>query len=282
MAIDMSTVKAILHNNKNVTKIQDGLGNVLWQKPRPYYYRTKVRFTWTSLSTSKKIYDSNDNEITYFDIYLYSASPITTSIDSTQASILQSSMLNGSDGDYYVKWSTYTRWLVSIDTRLSGLTISNHEISCSGSMWHDFDTTSTTSSQKSLTITGGKYTFSESEIVYGEEGVSSLTFFECNQLYKSSASQLTYNQSKGNFSIVFNGSDTSGNVISSIIHRAAIKTTSAATSFQSLSGNQLIPTNIDMTNYTVTTQYDTSNTITFMTNYGNHYVSYTVTLNQPQ
>lgn len=34
MAIDMSTVKAILHNNKDVTKIQDGLGNVLWQKAK--------------------------------------------------------------------------------------------------------------------------------------------------------------------------------------------------------------------------------------------------------
>ena len=32
MAIDMSTVKAITHNNKDVTKIQDSLGNVLWQK----------------------------------------------------------------------------------------------------------------------------------------------------------------------------------------------------------------------------------------------------------
>lgn len=32
MAIDMTTVKKIMHNNKEVAKIEDGLGNVLWQK----------------------------------------------------------------------------------------------------------------------------------------------------------------------------------------------------------------------------------------------------------
>ena len=32
MAIDMTTVKQIMHNNKEVVKIGDGLGKVLWQK----------------------------------------------------------------------------------------------------------------------------------------------------------------------------------------------------------------------------------------------------------
>lgn len=32
MAIDMTTVKKIMHNNKEVAKIEDGLGNILWQK----------------------------------------------------------------------------------------------------------------------------------------------------------------------------------------------------------------------------------------------------------
>ena len=32
MAIDMTTVKQIMHNNKEVAKIEDGLGKVLWQK----------------------------------------------------------------------------------------------------------------------------------------------------------------------------------------------------------------------------------------------------------
>lgn len=43
MAIDMTTVKQIMHNNKEVAKIEDGLGNILWQKAAPaptynYYY----------------------------------------------------------------------------------------------------------------------------------------------------------------------------------------------------------------------------------------------------
>ena len=32
MAIDMTTVKQIMHNNKEVVKIEDSLGKVLWQK----------------------------------------------------------------------------------------------------------------------------------------------------------------------------------------------------------------------------------------------------------
>lgn len=32
MAIDMTTVKQIMHNNKEVVKIEDGLGKVLWHK----------------------------------------------------------------------------------------------------------------------------------------------------------------------------------------------------------------------------------------------------------
>ena len=33
MAIDMSTVKQIMHGNKEVEKIEDSHGNILWQKP---------------------------------------------------------------------------------------------------------------------------------------------------------------------------------------------------------------------------------------------------------
>ena len=35
MAIDMTTVKQIIHNNKEVAKIEDSLGNILWQKQSP-------------------------------------------------------------------------------------------------------------------------------------------------------------------------------------------------------------------------------------------------------
>ena len=35
MAIDMTTVKKIMHGNKEVAKIEDSLGNILWQKSTP-------------------------------------------------------------------------------------------------------------------------------------------------------------------------------------------------------------------------------------------------------
>lgn len=46
MAINMTTVKKIMHNNKEVAKIEDSLGNILWQKEIPvtlyegYYLRS--------------------------------------------------------------------------------------------------------------------------------------------------------------------------------------------------------------------------------------------------
>lgn len=46
MAINMTTVKKIMHNNKEVAKIEDKLGNILWQKEQPvvlyegYYLRS--------------------------------------------------------------------------------------------------------------------------------------------------------------------------------------------------------------------------------------------------
>ena len=40
MAIDMTTVKQIMHNNKEVAKIEDGLGNVLWQKVKEPEWHT--------------------------------------------------------------------------------------------------------------------------------------------------------------------------------------------------------------------------------------------------
>lgn len=40
MAIDMTTVKQIMHNNKEVAKIEDGLGNILWQKAPSQQWHT--------------------------------------------------------------------------------------------------------------------------------------------------------------------------------------------------------------------------------------------------
>lgn len=44
MAIDMSTVKQIMYNNKEVTKIEDGLGNILWQKQAPEQFDPTILY----------------------------------------------------------------------------------------------------------------------------------------------------------------------------------------------------------------------------------------------
>lgn len=49
MAIDMTTVKAISYNNKDVVKIEDGQGNILWQAGTP---PTPVDFLYVASSSS--------------------------------------------------------------------------------------------------------------------------------------------------------------------------------------------------------------------------------------
>ena len=47
MAIDMTTVKQIMHNNKEVVKIEDGLGKVLWQKETGPEWHTIFEGSWS-------------------------------------------------------------------------------------------------------------------------------------------------------------------------------------------------------------------------------------------
>lgn len=57
MAIDMTTVKQIMHNNKEVAKIEDGLGNILWQKQvTPTLTYNVLMFTVRMTVTSKAGY----------------------------------------------------------------------------------------------------------------------------------------------------------------------------------------------------------------------------------
>ena len=54
MAIDMTTVKQIMHNNKEVVKIEDGLGKVLWQKvaDQPFRRLEYIAFDGTNYCDS--------------------------------------------------------------------------------------------------------------------------------------------------------------------------------------------------------------------------------------
>lgn len=57
MAIDMTTVKQIMHNNKEVAKIEDGLGNVLWQKVTGPEWHT----IWSGSAWAKRAISGNKN-----------------------------------------------------------------------------------------------------------------------------------------------------------------------------------------------------------------------------
>ena len=56
MAIDMTTVKQIMHNNKEVVKIEDGLGKVLWQKETGPEWHT----LWSG-SAYAEVYTTSNN-----------------------------------------------------------------------------------------------------------------------------------------------------------------------------------------------------------------------------
>lgn len=63
MAVDMSNVKQIMHNNKEVIKIEDHLGNIIWQKPSIYRRLEYIKFNGAEyVNTGKSITTSNINQ----------------------------------------------------------------------------------------------------------------------------------------------------------------------------------------------------------------------------
>ena len=84
MAIDMTTVKQIMHNNKEVAKIEDSLGNILWQKQGPAPTQVTITLTnpvsislttrtsfegyygWVSIAQLTEKVESDGNPTDYF------------------------------------------------------------------------------------------------------------------------------------------------------------------------------------------------------------------------
>ena len=68
MAVDMSNVKQIMHNNKEVIKIEDSLGHILWQKEpeQPYRRLEYIHFNGNDYINSE--YSPWDNFGFYLDI----------------------------------------------------------------------------------------------------------------------------------------------------------------------------------------------------------------------
>ena len=54
MAVDMSNVKQIMHNNKEVIKIEDSLGHIIWQKvpEQPFRRLEYIAFDGTNYCDS--------------------------------------------------------------------------------------------------------------------------------------------------------------------------------------------------------------------------------------
>ena len=68
MAIDMTTVKQIMHNNKEVVKIENGLGKVLWQKVTgPEWHTIWSGSVWVKRTTSggENIFSKSTNSWFY-------------------------------------------------------------------------------------------------------------------------------------------------------------------------------------------------------------------------
>ena len=61
MAVDMSNVKQIMHNNKEVIKIEDSLGHIIWQKEeeQPYRRLEYLKFDGTVFTRSGE-YNANN------------------------------------------------------------------------------------------------------------------------------------------------------------------------------------------------------------------------------
>lgn len=59
MAIDMTTVKQIMHNNKEVAKIEDSLGNILWQKQSP---GPSIIYPFMAMSNNTYLYNKAVND----------------------------------------------------------------------------------------------------------------------------------------------------------------------------------------------------------------------------
>ena len=70
MAIDMTTVKQIMHNNKEVVKIEDGLGKVLWQK--------KVERTWHTLWSGSEYAKAYTDSTAYWKSEISNTNPLAT------------------------------------------------------------------------------------------------------------------------------------------------------------------------------------------------------------
>lgn len=118
MAIDMTTVKAISYNNKDVVKIEDGQGNVLWQKEQVNYiycplpepnHAFKINpntlevtpITGTTANLTGNIWTDGTN------VY-YSSGSTTSSTYQQKVSFSSTAITSQSNANYFTGTTTFT------------------------------------------------------------------------------------------------------------------------------------------------------------------------------
>ena len=142
MAVDMSNVKQIMHNNKEVIKIEDSLGHIIWQKKTT----TTTTITWTGNAIIDKVYTvtstSHPNTLTFV-----SKSKFKNAV-ATQLGISSSDIISISDYQWQNCWRNGTTYNNSTSTVMWKTSNSS-----SGGNWFSKTDNRTSSSSISYTFT---------------------------------------------------------------------------------------------------------------------------------
>ena len=111
MAVDMSNVKQIMHNNKEVIKIEDSLGHIIWQKK----ITTTTTITWTGSDILNKVYTKQDSSDDMSTLTFVSESKFKNAI-ATQLGISPSDIISISDYQWQNSWRNGTAYNNSTST----------------------------------------------------------------------------------------------------------------------------------------------------------------------
>lgn len=142
MAVDMSNVKQIMHNNKEVIKIEDSLGHIIWQKKTT----TTTTITWTGRDILNKVYTVTDTDRPH-TLTFVSISKFKEAI-ATQLGISPSDIISISD----YQWQNWWRNGIAYNNSTSTVMWKTSD-SSSGANWFSKTENRTSSSSESYIFT---------------------------------------------------------------------------------------------------------------------------------
>ena len=133
MAIDMTTVKQIMHGNKEVAKIEDSLGNVLWQKPSPTVTITITLSGWLNLGIGNQY--SNTGYIEYAQLTeKIGPSGTPDKFIILPASTVQAIKNHTYTTDQSITGLTLDQWYTSLNHGAYVCYIQNNDLYCVGNL----------------------------------------------------------------------------------------------------------------------------------------------------